>query len=431
MIRMSTAQMFNSSLYNMTQTQSRMNNTNNQLGSGKAISTPADDPVAAAQTLNTKTRISVVAQQTRNVDFADKNLSQTESVLNQVEDSLIRLKEMAIQLGSDQWSENQIKSTGTEAKEILNHLQGLVNTKNESGEYIFAGSQADRKAYDGNSFQGDKIEREAQVADSTFMKMLTSGDRAFENLTGLKTKSEPVQVAALDSYDPAAPSSADLGGYISDGQLIKFRNQLEDAKQASEQGPDEFVDWLIAEESGVLSFPPGTTDAVKKDWVDANWNDIRQDMPEPWDDAGLTYNGGTNQFTAFTPAFDGSLVDLESSDIYHNNMLSTVQYFVDSLGVAENAKPNKEGIRASIDNLDIVFEQVSQTRSQIGARQNTLEAVKTSNEDFELFAKKSLSDLEDLDYAEAITRFQQQQMSLQAGQQAFGRVAGLSLFNHI
>jgi flagellar hook-associated protein 3 FlgL len=154
-------------------------------------------------------------------------------------------------------------------------------------------------------------------------------------------------------------------------------------------------------------------------------------MPEPWDDAGLTYNGGTNQFTAFTPAFDGSLVDLESSDIYHNNMLSTVQYFVDSLGVAENAKPNKEGIRASIDNLDVVFEQVSQTRSQIGARQNTLEAVKTSNEDFELFAKKSLSELEDLDYAEAITRFQQQQMSLQAGQQAFGRVAGLSLFNHI
>ncbi|WP_404416644.1 flagellar hook-associated protein FlgL [Marinospirillum sp.] len=330
MIRMSTAQMFNTSLYNMTQTQGRMNNTNNQLGSGKAITTPADDPVAAAQTLNTKTRISVVEQYTRNLDFSDKNLSQTESVMDQTESSLIRLKEMAIQLGSDQWSEKQVRSTGTEAKEILSHLQGLVNTKNESGEYIFAGSQADQKAYDGNVFQGDRIEREAQVADDTFIKMLTSGDRAFENL----------DTAELTTHDPAA---------------------------------------------AVFT------------------NDGSQDL-------------------AATPKE------------YSNNMLGVIQYFVDSTGNGTGgtlADVDKDAIRSAIQNIDVAFEQVSQTRSQIGARQNTLEAVKTSNEDFELFAKKSLSDLEDLDYAEAITRFQQQQMSLQAGQQAFSRVSGLSLFNYL
>ncbi|MDR9467974.1 flagellar hook-associated protein FlgL [Marinospirillum sp.] len=332
MIRMSTAQMFNTSLYNMTQTQSRMNNTNNQLGSGKAITTPADDPVAAAQTLNTKTRIAVVAQQTRNVDFADKNLSQTESVMDQMESSMIRLKEMAVQLGSDQWSDEQVKATGIEAKEILNHLQGLVNTKNESGEYIFAGSQADQKAYNGNEFQGDRIEREAQVSDDTFIKMLTSGDRAFENLDGLQM-------------------------------------------------------------------------------VDGAGTQV------PWQDAAAVGN-------ADVPGAAGD----------PGNMLGVIQYFVNATGNGTGgtvADVDKEAIRASMDNIDIAFEQLSQTRSQIGSRQNTLEAVKTSNEDFELFAKKSLSELEDLDYAEAISRFHQQQMSLQAGQQAFSRVSGLSLFNYL
>lgn len=329
MIRLSTTQMFNTGLYNMTQSQGRVNHTNNQLGSGKQMITPADDPVAAAQTLNTKTRMSVVQQYNRNIDFADKNLSQTESVLDQTETSLIRLKEMAIQLGSDQWSETQIKSSGIEAKEILSHLQGLLNTKNESGEYIFAGSQADNKAYQGNAFQGDRIEREAQISDDTFIKMLTSGARAFEGLEGM--------------------------------QMVDANGDL--------------VDWNDAAAEGNANVPAG--------------------------DLG--------------------------------NMLGAIQYFVNATGNGPNGEDDfsKEAIRAAMTNLDLAFEQVAQTRSQIGARQNTLDAVKDGNKDFELFAKKSISDLEDLDYAEAISRFETQMMSLQASQQAFGRVSGLSLFNYI
>ncbi|SFC20715.1 flagellar hook-associated protein 3 FlgL [Marinospirillum celere] len=328
MIRMSSTQMFNTNLFNMMQSQGRVNQTNNQLGTGKKVATPADDPVAAAQTLNTKTRMSVVQQYNRNIDFADKNLSQTESVLDQTETSLIRLKEIAIQLGSDQWNEQQIRSTGTEAKEILKHLQGLLNTKNESNEYIFAGSQADQKAYDGNAFQGDRIEREAQVADDTFIKMLTSGARAFEGLEGLQM-------------------------------------------------------------------------------VDANGDKV------DWNDAAAVGNN-----------------DVPAGDM--GNMLGAIQYLVNATG---NGNPpsdvDKDAIRASIDNIDIAFDKVSQTRSQIGSRQNTLDAVKDGNKDFELFAKKSISDLEDLDYAEAATRFQTQMMSLQASQQAFGRISNLSLFNYI
>src|SRR5690554_6553893 len=202
MIRLSTTQMYNSSMNGMLDSYKRLNTVNNQMSSGKRVLTPADDPVAAAQTLNTKTRMAVVQQYNRNVDFADKNLSLTESVLNQTESSLIKLKELAIKLGSGQWSDEQVSSSGIEVKEILKHLQGMLNTRNESGEYIFAGSQAENKAYNGNEFVGDAIEREAQVADDTFIKMLTSGNRAFENLEGLEPANEfyPVAPATVSNY---------------------------------------------------------------------------------------------------------------------------------------------------------------------------------------------------------------------------------------
>lgn len=335
MIRMSTAQMYSSGMNGMLQSNSKLNNVLNQMGTGKRVLTPADDPVAAAQTLNTKTRMAVVQQYNRNVDFADKNLSLTESVLDQTETSLISLKERAIQLGSDQWSDEQVKASGIEVKEILKHLQGMLNTRNESGEYIFAGSQAENKAYNGNEFVGDAIEREAQVSDDTFIKMLTSGARAFEGL--------------------------DIG----EGGL---------------QPP-------------YVAGPP-----VERGFIETT-----------------------------DPAYDPA-----DTDQYPNNMLGAIQHFVDATGNGNTGDiPDKEAIRTAISNMDVAFEQVAQTRSQIGARQNTLEAVKDNNLDFETFAKQSVSELEDLDYADAIMRLEQSMMSYQAGMQVTGKVSGLSLFNYI
>lgn len=433
MIRLSTSQMFQNSLINMGQGQNRVNHTNNQLGTGKRMQTPADDPVAAAQTLNSKTRISVVQQYNRNVDFANKNLSLSETVLDQVESSLIRLKELAIQLGSDVYSSEQVSSAGSEARELQAHLKGLLNTRNESGEYIFSGSQGNRPAYDGNSFQGDRIEREVQVADSTFIRMMVSGDRAFENLEGLTQQGQAFSVPALPAFDATQPDAEHLGAYRSQGQLFGFRDQVEGARDASLESADAFAEWLVSSDAGAFSFPPGADLDTRKDWMDENWEQVRQDLPNPWRELDLTYDEANQAFTAFDPEFDANQVDLNAPGLRHNNMLSVVDFFVDSLGAGKGgeATMNREGIRASINNLDVAFEKVAQARAQIGSRQNTLDAAKTTNRDFELFAERTLSELEDLDYAEAISRFQQQTMSLQASQQAFSRVQNLSLFNHI
>lgn len=89
------------------------------------------------------------------------------------------------------------------------------------------------------------------------------------------------------------------------------------------------------------------------------------------------------------------------------------------------------GYPDAITDIDTAFTNIFNTRSKIGARMNAIDDQKTANEAFDLAIADVKSTLEDLDYAEAISRFEQQLTALQASQQAFIKIQDLSLFNFI
>ena len=60
-----------------------------------------------------------------------------------------------------------------------------------------------------------------------------------------------------------------------------------------------------------------------------------------------------------------------------------------------------------------------------------LENQESRHLDSEVNIASGKSSIEDLDFAKAITDFEQAQIALQASQQAFSKVQGLSLFNYI
>jgi flagellar hook-associated protein 3 FlgL len=85
----------------------------------------------------------------------------------------------------------------------------------------------------------------------------------------------------------------------------------------------------------------------------------------------------------------------------------------------------------TLTRLDSAIDNVLNTRASIGARMNTVENQRNSNESFSILLQENRADLEDLDYAEAISRFEQQLLALQASQQTFVKIEGLSLFNYL
>jgi flagellar hook-associated protein 3 FlgL len=74
---------------------------------------------------------------------------------------------------------------------------------------------------------------------------------------------------------------------------------------------------------------------------------------------------------------------------------------------------------------------VLELRTSVGARLNTIDSQGLVSEDQTLQLKAALSSIEDLDYAEAISRFNLQQVALQAAQQTYVQLGRLSLFDFI
>ncbi|MDR2690027.1 MAG: flagellar hook-associated protein 3, partial [Azoarcus sp.] len=140
-----------------------------------------------------------------------------------------------------------------------------------------------------------------------------------------------------------------------------------------------------------------------------------------------------------TVTFDGIEVTIsgvgEPGDVFEvfvpsKNVFENMALFVDSL-----ERPGVAGVIGGVEfiigNIDAALETALRARAQIGSQLVELEQLKDFGSELDLEYASTLSRLQDVDYADAISRLTQQQTFLEAAQQSFMKVSGLSLFNFL
>lgn len=85
----------------------------------------------------------------------------------------------------------------------------------------------------------------------------------------------------------------------------------------------------------------------------------------------------------------------------------------------------------SLTRLDADLGHLSDVRTGVGMRLSQLDVQADIQAESTLQLQTTLSSLEDVDYAEAISRLNQQLNGLQASQQVFSKVQGMSLFDYL
>ncbi|HRD65763.1 MAG TPA: flagellar hook-associated protein FlgL [Candidatus Competibacter sp.] len=90
-----------------------------------------------------------------------------------------------------------------------------------------------------------------------------------------------------------------------------------------------------------------------------------------------------------------------------------------------------QDLGTSLQDLDQHLDSLSATRTKVGVRMKALEDQEYANDGFTLHLQQTISDVGGLDYAEAAARLSQETFLLQAAQQTFQRIQGLSLFNYM
>ncbi len=89
------------------------------------------------------------------------------------------------------------------------------------------------------------------------------------------------------------------------------------------------------------------------------------------------------------------------------------------------------GIQESITNIDISQQRILVAIADLGSRMGLVEDQQLLNEAFNVQLKESLSGLEDIDYAKAISEMNLQMVALQAAQQTYAQTKDLNLFNYL
>jgi flagellar hook-associated protein 3 FlgL len=397
-MRVSTSMIYDKGLVQMQNQTGALLKTQQQLASGRRILTPSDDPIAAARALEVGQSREVNQQFLTNQSNAYDRLGVVESRLTGVGDILQYVRERVVQAGNAAYGSKEREAITTDLRAQYDALLAIANSKGAQGDYVFSGFKTTTQPYVGGfgnvTYQGDDNNVGVQVSTARTMPVSFAGSEVFGSV---RLPDEPVWVAA--AADNTGDGALSLSGASTPPDPgIRYEIEYDGANYAVTRREPGQPDQNIAP----VTFTAGPPDTI-------------------------TFDGGVEFEIAGTPeAGDRFEAFVASDDVFAN--LALVIDAIERPGAAEVADA---AVAFGLDTLDSALESVSRVRARVGSQMLEVENLKNVGGDLEVQYASELSRLQDLDYAEAISRLSRQQVFLEAAQQSYLRVTGLSLFNFL
>lgn len=393
-MRISTTQFQLTSLNTILHQQAKLSKLQEQLGTGKRIVSPSDDPAGAAQALELAAKVAGLEQLKKNGDLAQHRLAVEEGVLDDLGRNLQRVRDLMLQANNDSNSASERRLIATELKEILNGMVQLANADDGNGEYLFGGtaSRSEPFAVVGGAvhYLGDQAERLVQVGPSRQLAVNHNGFDVF------------MKIPQGNGDFVVRPGAGNQGtGVVQTGRLIG--------------GGVPAYDYAIE----------FSADGSQYQVNGGAWNDFAAGEPIEIDGAlQITITGapaGGDRFTV--------------SESTSQSVFAMVGELEALLAGAEEGQAWRTGMHNAVNRLlggiDQAQTHILNKRAEVGARGSAIDAEARAADNAILELETARSKLEDLDYASAISQFQLRLTGLQAAQQSYMSIQGLSLFNFL
>lgn len=419
-MRISTSQIYSIADIGMRDAQVAVEKTHEQLSTGKRVLSPADDPIAATSILSLNQELSRTAQFQKNIDAAVNNLDLEEAALQSVDSIVQRLREITVSAGNTAvFTAADYKSLAAEMDARLEELVNLQNTRNASGQYIFAGYQSETAPFvdegGGNySYQGDEGQLRLQASATVTVPVTDSGKRVFMDIPSSHNTFD----SSASSANTSLPAAIITVGEVVDQEAYDafYPQDMQITFNQNSAVIPAAANYTITERA------TGKILAANQLYVEG------QDIE--LNGAKFAIFGTPTSATATTP---GDSFFIESTS--KQSLLTSVARLSAAMKAVKDTPADKaefaKVVAKTLTNLGNAIVNTGAVLGDLGARQNMLESTKDLHADTEIYGKKVLAQLQDLDYAEASTRLQLQTMVLSASQQSFVKISDLSLFNYL
>lgn len=260
-MRLSTQQFFIQNLVNVQQSNANVFKYQQQMSTGKKLSKPSDDPLAATQINKFERLIARNEVFSRNVDVAERRLKLEESTLTLVIDTTLRIKDLSIQANNGGMSDADLKIIGAELEQLLGQLSGAVNTQDAQGEYLFSGFKGQTQPYQldtaGNYvYRGDEGQRFLNVGENTTIASTDAGAGIFgtgeENLLNTVKRMADALNADPPNLQDFNAERADLDRFFE--QSITTRSQIGARLKVLEDQREQLADIKLFTQNTLSSF---------------------------------------------------------------------------------------------------------------------------------------------------------------------------------
>jgi flagellar hook-associated protein 3 FlgL len=401
-MRLSTAGFHRNSINAILDHQTRLAKTQEQVTTGRRFSTAAEDPIGATRASALDRTLAENAQYERNSNIVEARLSYEEQALADITSLLQKVRETGLQGANSVLGLEERRMLANDIRQNLAALMDLANTDDANGEYLFAGtSTATRPFVEGTTgvnFQGDATNRQIRISSTQSLADSHSGADVFMNIperNGVFTTRVTTTNTGGATIDVGRV--ADLSQRVEDNYTLQFTSA---------------TDWQVVDDTAPVPnvVASGTGFASGQ---------------------SINFNGVSVRITG-TPAANDSFTISPAQGL---DMFAMVEELADALelgnGTPSSAAIFQSRVGASIANLDKALERVTSVRAEVGSRLNAIDAAAETREDEAIDLQSLLSELRDVDYAEAISKLQQQYAGLQAAQAAYTRIAQMSLFDYL
>lgn len=421
MIRVSTSMIFNAGVKAMNTQTATLLHLQQQVASGRRILTPADDPVGAARALEVTQAKDVTAQYSINHDNAKSALGLEEVQLTSAIDLMLRLKELTVQAGNGTLSDDNRRGIAVELRARFDALLGIANATDGGGQFMFSGYMGATPPFAGTvaggvSYSGDDGQRRLQVSPTRFLEISDTGNDVFNRI-------ENGNGTFATTY---GTNNVTLGPNLGTGVINGGAVTNPAAWVAPSSGSYTIRFSVVAGATSYQIYDGGTALlAAPAAYITGQSIALQKTIPPPADfGAHVVVTGAPSNGDSFvvTPSSSQSVFTSLA------NLITTLE--AGTVTAADRARYNTN-LGSAMINLDQATDNFLRVRAAIGSRLNEVDSLSDMNQDLQLQYQQTLSTLQDLDYAKAISDLTRKQTDLEAAQKSFMRVSELSLFNYL
>lgn len=440
--------------HNLAKTDTRMSKSMERLSSGYKINRAEDDSAGIAIAAKMHTQIRLLEQASRNGNDGISVVETAEAALNEVENMVQRMRELAVQGATETNSDVDREAIQKEVSGLRDEILRVSQTTQFNGVSLLDGS-VDRRSYcvpraDATVLttsdyvpadmygikivEGDPavlpLKMDTELLEEGKVSKIHAGTITLSNVGADATEVATVEIKEGDTAETvrAALETAIAGlgtGFTYSNNIFTAGNSTSDIQISfSNAGVaglygNSTTDTLISEPTRNVEFPidtvtgqrigfsgtaKGTVTGEYVTLTDTNGFNIKMKVDKGFYDEISIDVTDMGTMPIQIGIAEGEVIDVRIPAIN-----------LETLGIAELDCTTSKGCDAAMEQLDSAINFVSSVRSRLGAYQNRMESAVASTEVAHQSMNDAVSRIEDTDMAEEMTNYTQLNVLSQAG----------------